>query len=86
MKDWHVVNCLIKETVGVYHVYKESNALADCLANKGIDSQAYLIYSNRAELPHAAKGHLTLERRGLLYLRHNKKSEYLQGGAHIGRA
>ena len=51
------------------HQFREGNAIADNLANVGIDTCTYITYENRADLPTVAKGALMLEKSGLPYLR-----------------
>lgn len=72
LKDWKEVLALIKKSVGIFHVYREVNAVADGLANEGINQGKMTTYQRRNDLPRVSNGYFTLDRGGLPYIRRGR--------------
>ncbi|MQM12672.1 hypothetical protein Taro_045592 [Colocasia esculenta] len=70
MRWWIEAHKYIRSsTVQMVHVYRETNQVADALANLGCKSLSNIVFSSPTSLPRECRGPLTMDRSGLPSLR-----------------
>ncbi|MQM13873.1 hypothetical protein Taro_046800 [Colocasia esculenta] len=57
------------ESILLYHVYRETNQLADSLANFVVHSRQNDVFWGAHNLPHPCKGPMVIDKSGLMHVR-----------------
>ncbi|MQL81000.1 hypothetical protein Taro_013466 [Colocasia esculenta] len=66
---WREVVSLIREPALMSHVYRETNQLADALANFAVKDKCNKVFRGVHNLPYSCKGPITIDKSGLLNVR-----------------